>query len=71
MAYFVLGIPVETYEDELKTIDFGKGNKTCVCSVQCSVACAGHKLYDDAVRMGWYKEVEAKTLWTRTLTGRL
>ena len=60
MAYFVLGIPVETYDDELRTIDFAKEIKPAYAQFSILSPVPGTKLYDDAVRMGWYKEVEAK-----------
>ncbi|MCX5718018.1 MAG: radical SAM protein [Nitrospirae bacterium] len=60
MAYFVLGIPVETYEDELKTIDFAREIRPAYAQFSVLSPVPGTKLYDDAVRMGWYKEVEAK-----------
>ena len=60
MAYFVLGIPVETYDDELRTIDFAKEIKPAYAQFSVLSPVPGTKLYDDAVRMGWYKEVEAK-----------
>lgn len=60
MAYFVLGIPVETYKDELRTIDFAKEIKPAYAQFSVLSPVPGTKLYDDAVRMGWYKEVEAK-----------
>jgi len=60
MAYFVLGIPVETYEDELKTIDFAKEIRPVYAQFSVLSPVPGTKLYDDAVRMGWYREVQAK-----------
>jgi radical SAM superfamily enzyme YgiQ (UPF0313 family) len=60
MAYFVLGIPVETYDDELRTIDFAKEIKPAYAQFSVLSPVPGTKLYDDAVGMGWYKEVEAK-----------
>jgi len=60
MAYFVLGIPVETYEDELRTIDFARQIRPAYAQFSVLSPTAGTKLYDDAVRMGWYREVDAQ-----------
>jgi len=60
MAYFVLGIPVETYEDELKTIDFAKQIRPAYAQFSVLSPTPGTKLYDDAIRMGWYREVDAQ-----------
>ena len=59
MAYFILGIPVETYEDELKTIDFAKEIRPAYAQFSILSPTPGTKLYDDAIRMGWYREVDA------------
>lgn len=60
MAYFVLGIPVETYEDELGTIEFAKEIKPAYAQFSVLSPTPGTKLYDDAVKMGWYREVDAQ-----------
>ncbi|TAL27406.1 MAG: radical SAM protein [Nitrospirae bacterium] len=60
MAYFVLGIPVETYEDELRTIEFAKEIRPAYAQFSVLSPTPGTKLYDDAVKMGWYREVDAQ-----------
>ena len=60
MAYFVLGIPVETYEDELGTIEFAKEIKPAYAQFSVLSPTPGTKLYDDAIKMGWYREVDAQ-----------
>lgn len=60
MAYFVLGIPVETYEDELRTIEFAKEIKPAYAQFSVLSPTPGTKLYDNAVQMGWYREVDAR-----------
>ena len=60
MAYFILGIPVETYEDELNTIAFAKEIKPAYAQFSVLSPTPGTKLYDEAVAMGWYREVDAQ-----------
>ncbi|MBI4691259.1 MAG: cobalamin B12-binding domain-containing protein, partial [Nitrospirae bacterium] len=60
MAYFVLGIPVETYEDELRTIDFAKEIRPAYAQFSVLSPTPGTRLYEDAIRMGWYREVDAQ-----------
>ncbi len=60
MAYFILGIPVETFEDELKTIDLAKAIKATYAQFSILSPYYGTKVYDDAVKKGWYAEVDAK-----------
>lgn len=59
MGYFVLGIPVETYEEEVNTIEFAKEIRAAYAQFSVLSPTPGTKLYDDAVSMGWYREVEA------------
>jgi radical SAM superfamily enzyme YgiQ (UPF0313 family) len=60
MAYFVLGIPVETYEDELDTIEFAKEIRPAYAQFSVLSPVRGTRLYDDAIKMGWYREVDAQ-----------
>ncbi len=60
MAYFILGIPVETYDDEMRTIKFAKEIRPAYAQFSILSPTPGTKLYDDAIRMGWYREVEAQ-----------
>jgi anaerobic magnesium-protoporphyrin IX monomethyl ester cyclase len=60
MAYFILGIPVETYEDELKTIALAKRIKATYAQFSILSPYYGTKVYEDAVQKGMYREVDAK-----------
>jgi anaerobic magnesium-protoporphyrin IX monomethyl ester cyclase len=60
MAYFILGIPVETYEDELKTIALAKKIKATYAQFSILSPYYGTRCYDDAVQKGWYREVDAQ-----------
>lgn len=59
MAYFILGIPVETYEEELKTIKFAKEINPTYVQFSLLSPYYGTKLYKEAVAKGWYKEIDA------------
>ena len=59
MAYFILGIPVETFEDELKTIDLAKAIKATYAQFSILSPYYGTRVYDDAIKKGWYAEVDA------------
>lgn len=60
MGYFILGIPVETYEEELATIEFAREIHAAYAQFSVLSPTPGTKLYDDVVRMGWYREVDAQ-----------
>lgn len=60
MAYFILGIPVETYEEEVKTIDFAKEINSTYVQFSLLSPYYGTKLYKETVEKGWYKEVNVK-----------
>jgi radical SAM superfamily enzyme YgiQ (UPF0313 family) len=59
MGYFVLGIPVETYDEEINTIEFAKDIQAAYAQFSVLSPTPGTKLYEDVIRMGWYREVEA------------
>ena len=59
IAYFILGIPTETFEDELKTIDLAKSIKATYAQFSILSPYYGTKVYDDAMKKGWYAEVNA------------
>ena len=59
MGYFVLGIPVETFEEEINTIEFAKEIKAAYAQFSVLSPTPGTRLYDEAISMGWYREVEA------------
>ena len=59
MAYFILGIPVETYVEGLETIRFAKEIKPDYAQFSILSPYQGTKLYEEAKAKGWYQEVEA------------
>ncbi|GAB4484433.1 MAG: radical SAM protein [Thermodesulfovibrionales bacterium] len=67
MGYFILGIPVETYEDEIRTIEFAKEIGAAYAQFSVLSPTPGTKLFDDAVRMGWYREIDAQNPMDRDL----
>jgi radical SAM superfamily enzyme YgiQ (UPF0313 family) len=60
MGYFVLGIPVETYEEEIGTIKLASEIKASYAQFSALSPTPGTKLFDDVVKMGWYREVDAR-----------
>ena len=60
MSYFILGIPVETYDEALHTIDFAKKIKTDFAQFSILSPFPGTKLYEEAVDKGWYREISAQ-----------
>ena len=60
IAYFILGIPVETYQDELNTIEFAKEIDPTYAQFSALSPYYGTKIYEDAIQRGWYREVDAK-----------
>ena len=67
MAYFILGIPVETFDDELKSIDLAKKIKATYAQFSILSPYCGTKVYDDAIRNGWYAEIDAHNPMDRDL----
>jgi radical SAM superfamily enzyme YgiQ (UPF0313 family) len=59
MAYFILGIPTETFEDELRTIEFAREIRADYAQFSVLSPYYGTKVYEDAVNKGWYAEVNA------------
>ncbi len=57
MAYFILGIPVETFEQGLKTIEFARELKPEYAQFSILSPYKGTKLYEEAKAKGWYREV--------------
>ena len=60
MSYFILGIPTETFEDELKTVEFAKAIKTTFAQFSVLSPYYGTKVYEDSIQKGWYREVDAQ-----------
>jgi radical SAM superfamily enzyme YgiQ (UPF0313 family) len=59
-AYFVLGIPVETYQDEMGTIEFARRLKPNYAQFSILSPFPGTKLYDDAIKEETYREIDAQ-----------
>jgi radical SAM superfamily enzyme YgiQ (UPF0313 family) len=60
MGYFILGIPVETYEDAQRTINFAIEIKADYAQFSVLSPFPNTPMYDDAVAHGWYREVDAQ-----------
>jgi len=60
MAYFILGIPEETYEEELQTIELAKEINSTYVQFSILSPLYGTKLFEEAMRKGWYREIGAK-----------
>lgn len=58
-AYFMLGIPVETYDDEVGTINFAKEIGADYAQFSILSPFPGTKIYDEAIEKGFYREVGA------------
>jgi anaerobic magnesium-protoporphyrin IX monomethyl ester cyclase len=59
MAYFILGIPVETFAQGLKTIRFARELKPDYAQFSILSPFPGTKLYAEAKTRGWYREADA------------
>ena len=59
MAYFILGIPVETFEQGLRTIELAKELSPDYAQFSILSPFPGTRLYEEARQKGWYAEVEA------------
>lgn len=62
VGYFILGIPVETYEDALRTIRFATEIKTDYAQFSILSPMPGTRLYKEAVERGWYREIAAQNV---------
>lgn len=60
VAYFILGSPVETYEEALESIEFAKKLDPTYVQFSTLSPFYGTALYQQAVEKGWYKEVNAQ-----------
>jgi len=59
MAYFILGIPVETFDQELRTIEFAKELNPEYAQFSILSPFRGTKLFEEGKIKGWYQEVDA------------
>ncbi len=60
LGYFILGIPVESFEDELETIKFARKLKADYAQFGVLSPFAGTELYQEAQAKGWYREGRAR-----------
>jgi len=59
LGYFIFGIPIETYEEELDTIDFAIRLKLDYVQFASLSPFPGSRLYEIAIKQGWYREGKA------------
>jgi radical SAM superfamily enzyme YgiQ (UPF0313 family) len=59
MAYFILGVPLETFGQSLQTIKFAKELRPDYAQFSVLSPYKGTKLYAEAQAKGWYQEVDA------------
>lgn len=62
MGYFILGLPVETYEQAQKTICFAIELDCDYAQFSILSPLPGTPLYQQAVDLGWYREVAAQNI---------
>lgn len=60
LAYFILGIPVETYAEELETIRLAIEIDPTYAQFGTLSPYYGTRLYEEAEKQGWYREVDVK-----------
>ena len=58
LAYIILGIPVETWEDACKSIEFVKEIDADYVQFSILSPFPGTKLWDMAIEKGWYRELK-------------
>jgi radical SAM superfamily enzyme YgiQ (UPF0313 family) len=68
MAYFILGIPVETFDQGLRTIAFAKELDPDYAQFSILSPYRGTRLYEEARAKGWYAEVEANNPFDKDQT---
>ena len=59
MAYFILGIPVESFADELETIRFAKEINPTYVQFSSLSPYFGTRLYQEATEKNWFHQVKA------------
>ncbi|MCX5657417.1 MAG: radical SAM protein, partial [Candidatus Omnitrophica bacterium] len=67
LGYFILGIPVETYNDALRTIKFAIELKTDYAQFSILSPLPGSRLYIMAKDEGWYSEIKAHNVFDKDL----
>jgi anaerobic magnesium-protoporphyrin IX monomethyl ester cyclase len=59
MAYFILGLPMETFDQSMNTIKFAQELNPEYAQFSILSPYKGTKLYEEAKRKGWYQEIKA------------
>ena len=59
LAYFVLGIPVETYKEAIRSIEFAKEIDPTYAQFSLLTPFPGTPLYKEAIERGGYREIAA------------
>ncbi len=67
MAYFILGVPVETWEDALRTIDFSIELDPAYVQFSILSPTYGTRAYEEAMTHRWLAEVDARNPYDRDL----
>lgn len=60
MGYFILGIPVESYERALNTIRFATEIKADYAQFSVLSPFPGTRLYEEVMKKGWYRETSTE-----------
>ena len=58
LGYFIFGIPVETFEEELESVEFAISLNLDYVQFASLSPFPGSKLYDIAVAKGWYRDAQ-------------
>jgi anaerobic magnesium-protoporphyrin IX monomethyl ester cyclase len=58
LGYFIFGVPVETFEDELESVEFAIRLDLDYVQFASLSPFPGSKLYDIAVAKGWYRDAK-------------
>jgi len=66
-AYFILGIPVETYDDALNSVRFAIDIKADYAQFSVLSPLPGTRLYQEAKEKGWYHEIAAHNISDKDL----
>jgi len=60
VGYFILGIPVESYEQAINTIRFAKEIDPTYAQFSILTPFYGTEIYKEAKEKGWYREIDAQ-----------
>jgi len=59
LGYFILGIPVESWSDDLRTIRFSRELDPDIAQFSILPPYPGTPLFDEAKKCGWYRRIPA------------